>query len=359
VVLKTIFYIYPINKWVSFHTIGEYHIRELRKYFHVENVDENTLTIIMPIAQLASNSLFILHPYFYPMQVYERKLLALLGKPEKLIGVDVADSDHITEYAVHLTEYATALIVPSNFARNSYINSGVKTPVHVIPHGVEDNWINQPPSKPNTFKNIYSYKMKNNLKLIQTWVLHSPYRKGLDLAYEIFNRLISERKDVALALRTGTSIDIIDKPITDDKPQPSLSIPMIWMTEQQIMELMDICDIYMLTSRGGGFEHPPLQALARGEPAIGAKGGAWEDYMPDWSLIPSHKSDIVLKGNPIHDGYGVEIEIDKSVNALHNILDNLEDYKAKTREYANTHIKQNFTWTNIGKKLKDIITQYL
>jgi glycosyltransferase involved in cell wall biosynthesis len=357
--LHPIFYIYPLNKWISFHFIAEEHVRELRKYFNVTKVDEKALTVVMPIARLTAEATFLLQPYFYPIQVYERKLLDKIGKPERLIGVDVADSDHITEYAVHLTEYATAMIVPSNFSRNSYINSGVKTPVYVVPHGVPDDYFNPTPSKPNTFKQLYDYKIKNNVKLIQTWCLHSEYRKGLDLAYEIFSQLVKERKDVALVDRASFNINVFDSPIDYKNPQPKFTLTSSWLTDEQIKELMDICDIYLLTSRGGGFEHPPLLALARGEPAIGAKGGAWEDYLPDWALIPSHKSGQVLANNPIHDGYGVEIEVEKAVSALHEILNNLDEYRARVKYYLDTYVKEKFTWTKIGEKLKDIVLKHL
>ena len=47
------------------------------------------------------------------------------------------------------------------------------------------------------------------------------------------------------------------------------------MNEEQQRELFDQADLFLLTSRGGGFEHPGLMALARGVPTIAAKGGAW------------------------------------------------------------------------------------
>jgi hypothetical protein len=357
--LHPIFYVYPLNKWVSFHFIAEHHVAELRKYFHVEKVDEKALTVVMPIAQLSAQSLFFLHPYFYPIQVYEKKLLEKIGKPERLIGVDVADSDHITTYAVKLTEYATAMIVPSNFSKRAYEKSGVKVPVYTVPHGVTEDYINQPPSNPTTFKPLYDYKIKNNKKLIQTWMLHSSYRKGEDLAYQIFNKLLTERNDVALVVRKPFSIDVYNTQIQPSNPKPAFSISASWLTDGQIKELNDICDTFLLTSRGGGFEHPPLLALARGEPVIGAKGGAWEDYLPDWALIPSHKSGQVLANNPIHDGYGVEIQVDKAVGKLHEILNNLDEYKARAKNYVDTCVKEKLTWSKIGLMLKDIVIKHL
>jgi glycosyltransferase involved in cell wall biosynthesis len=127
------------------------------------------------------------------------------------------------------------------------------------------------------------------------------------------------------------------------------------LSDDQIRELMDVCDIFLLGSRGGGFEHPPLLALARGEVALGAKGGAWEDYLPDWALVSSHASDIVLKDNPIHNGRGVEMDVDACVSKLHTILDNLDEYRARVRQHVYTVVRERFTWGRIGEQLRDIV----
>jgi len=347
-----------MSKWVSFRFIAEQHVIQLRKYFNVQKVDENAFSVIMPIAQLSANCIFFLHPYFFQMQYNLNKLLAKIGKPERIIGVDVADTDHITKYGVELSNYAMAMIMPSNFSKKSLENSGVKIPVYVVPHGVDNYWIDSPPPKPDVFKKLFDYKMENNVKLIQLWVLHSEYRKGLDLAYKIFNKLIKERKDVALVVRFSNNTHVIDTPIKDNKPNPKIIISASFLTNEKIKELIDVCDIFLLASRGGGFEHPALLALSRGKVVIGAKGGAWEDYLPNWALVPSIKSGIILPNNPIHDGYGVEMIIDKAVDLLHNILNNLDDYKARVKNYVNTCVRERYTWDKIGLLLKDIVQKH-
>ncbi|RLC85264.1 MAG: hypothetical protein DRJ03_12215 [Chloroflexi bacterium] len=138
----------------------------------------------------------------------------------------------------------------------------------------------------------------------------------------------------------------------------SLTITKNWFSQNQKMLLFDLADVFLLGSRGGGFEHPALEAIARGIPTIGAEGGAWEDYMPKWMLVPSHKSQQVLAGNPIHDGCGVEMEIHKAVEKTIEFLTDKE-YKQKTKDYVKNVIEKNFTWEKIALKLKNIITRYL
>jgi glycosyltransferase involved in cell wall biosynthesis len=355
----SIFYIYPLSKWVSFRIIAENHVRELRRYFNVQVFDEKTVMVVMPVARLSSKTVFFIQPFFYPMQVYERRLIARIGKPERLIGVDVADSDHITQEAVRLTGYATAMIVPSSFSRNAYVNSGVRVPVYVVPHGVPDIFLDPSPSKPRSFGTLLDYKSRTGRRLIQIWLLHSSYRKGEDIAYETFNRLIAERDDVALVVRRPMSIEVYDTEVRQESLKPSFTLTASWLTDSEIRELMDVCDVYLLASRGGGFEHPPLLALSRLEPVVAARGGAWEDYLPAWSLVPSHRSEQVLSNNPIHDGYGVEMEVEPAVTKLHEILDNLDDYRARVEDHVSTCVKEKFIWSKIGLQLKDIVTKHL
>jgi glycosyltransferase involved in cell wall biosynthesis len=360
---KPVFYVYSLTKTVSFRVIAEKHVKLLKQYFRVEPIDENAFPTAVPVASLVYESPILVQPYFYNLQRYEKHLTTSVENIRGIIGVDVADSDHITEYGVKLAEYATALIVPSNFSRNSYLNSGVKKPVHVVPHGIDDSYLDTPKQKPNTFKPLAELKQKNNLTLIQCWILHSPYRKGLDLLAKFHEELLKETENILLIIRTAKGIMWFTKPIKNpEEPlerQMDGCISIGWLTETQKLELNDLCDIYFLSSRGGAFEHPALEAMARGEITLGAQGGAWQDFLPEWALIQSQKSDQILLGNPIHDGCGVELLIDKAVDKTFQIINNLDEYRAKTAEHVNTVVKEQFTWSKIGKRLRDVVKNYL
>jgi len=345
--MRYLFYAYPIFKRVSFTYIAEQHTQQLRKYFKIEIIDENSLPFLGGMLR----PFILIQPYFYPFQKFERKLQRKINRWHAIIGVDVADSNRISEYAVHLTSYADAMIVPSTFARNSYIDSGVKKPVYAVPHGIPEEYLNTPKTEPNEMKILHNIKQMKNKKLLLCYLVHSPYRKGEDLLYKIYDIIRKERNDVMLAIKDMHGIRLLE-----DREQ---RIYEGWLTEQAKLELFDLSDLYLLTSRGGGFEHPPLEAIARGVPAIGAEGGAWQDYMGDWMLIPSKPSGIVLEGNSIHVGVGVEMIVEKAVNRIHEILNNLDEYKAKTKEYVNTVIKEKFTWTKVGEQLRDVILKHI
>jgi glycosyltransferase involved in cell wall biosynthesis len=349
----SVWYIYPVFKHVSWTSIADEHVNYLRQHIPVNALNEG----VLPLLGLSTRPKILVQPYFYPFQRWENILKTKLSRINALIGIDVADSNRITEYAVRLTEYADAMVVPSEFARRAYVESGVRKPVHVLPHGVSEGWLRG--EVPNTFSDkVFTDSLDKirgkGYRLMLSYVMHSEYRKGYDLLREIYARVRRERADCRLVLKACDGVWLCD----ESADERTTLISHRWLEDYDKMRLFDVCDLYLLTSRGGGFEHPPLEGLARGLPMIGAKGGSWEDYMPPWAGVDSEPSGVVLEGNPIHCGIGVQLKVDKAVDKVLHMLDNIDDYKAKAREYANTVIREKFTWDVIGKELLDIIKRY-
>ena len=346
-----IWYCYPIWNKVSFTLVAKHHIKYLKNKFYVEEIDESAISVLSPVTR----PLLIVHPLFYVFCRFAKHLERRLYRYRGVLGIDVADSDHISRLAVSITNYTDAVIVPSNFSRQAFIRSGVRVPVYVVPHGLEPEWFTLPPSKPNTFNDLWELKTRRGYKLLLFFLWHSEYRKGADLVIHYYKELRKERKDVLLVVKTMSQ---------EGKLQPIIRklggiIVSGWLTETQKMELYDLADIYPLFTRGGGFEINGLEAIARGLVVLAGKGGAWDDYLPEFSLLPSKTCPYVLKDNPIHDGKGVEVLIDKAVDKTLHVLDNLDDYKARVKEHVEKFVKHRFTWAKVGEALSEIIVKYL
>ena len=364
---KYVVYAYPIFKRVSFSVIGEKHVEQLRKYFRVTSIDERAV----PYAHFVSKPLMLMQPYFYPLGWMGPRFVNVLNRVDGLIGVDVADSDRLSEKAVKQTNYADALIVPSEYSRRAYVNSGVKKPVHVVPHGVDEWWITHERKKPNLFQQYQKLKEERGYKILLSFVPHSPHRKGMDILVKTYEELLRERRDVLMVVKTGWWTGILPQDIkyipADDQEKTfpiyarmmQHKVSKKWLREEELLELFDLADIYIVAARGGGFEHDGLKALARGVPTIGARGGSWQEYMPEWGLVDSKPCPRALIPSDIHVGRGVEMIVDKAVDKIHDILDNLDDYKARAREYRDEVIRRDYTWDAIGLKLRDVVARYM
>ncbi|MEM2446528.1 MAG: glycosyltransferase [Candidatus Bathyarchaeia archaeon] len=356
---RYVYVVYPRYKRVSFSFVGENHYQQLQRFFRTYAIDESAL----PVSEIVSHPLIYLHPYFYVMDREGERLKRRRAYFKGIIGVDVADGDHVTSRAAELANMATAMVVPSNFCRRAYVNSGVKVPVHVVPHGVTEEWIGSPPQRPCPLTYVEKIKEERKAKVLLAFIIHSPFRKGLDILIEVYKGIVKERGNAVLTVKTMRGLGVIPSTVqkVGETLEESMQPPVVekWFTEREKMSIYDAADLFLLTSRGGGFEHSGLEALARGVPVIAARGGAWEDYLPSWCLTPSKRSPPVLEGNPIHDGCGVEMLIDKAVDKALTILDNLEEYKAKAKEYADTRLKKEFTWSRIGEALREVTLKYL
>jgi len=181
----------------------------------------------------------------------------------------------------------------------------------------------------------------------------------LDLITKVYERLRSERSDIVLIDKTTMGTLNLEKIYYSVLKDLGSIVLTGWLTEEQQIELYDLCDIYLGFSRGGGFEMNNLEALARGEVVIAPDEGSWTDYLPKWSLVRSHHCDYVLADNPIHIGKGVEINVDKAVKKILDIIDDLDEYKAKVREYVNEKIRHEYTWDVVGRGLKKVIDDVL
>lgn len=345
-----IWYVYPMWHKVSFTLIAERHVRELRRYMRVYTIDERALGILDP----ATSPLLVLHPFFYPMSMHAKRVQRLLARVRGILGIDVADSDRVSSLAVSMTHYAEAMIVPSRWAREAYVRSGVRVPVHVVPHAVDDEYFARPPQV-QMFERLERLKRERGLIYLLHFCWHSPYRKGLDLvlrAYEIIRR---ERRDVVLVAKFMTGEGLEHQVIR----RLGGVIISGWLSEEQKMELYDLCDIYLLFSRGGGFELNGLEALARGEVVVAAEGGSWAEYLPRLSLVESRPCPWVLKDNPIHVGRGVEVDVERAVDRILEIADDLDDYKARVREHVEARVRGVYTWGRVGRMLAGVIERYL
>jgi len=341
----------PFWHTVSFTVIARKHIKYLRRYLRVEEIDELAFPHIMPF----SRPLVVFHPLFYQLMRHGRYLERNMGRFGGIVGFDVADSDRISKFAVSLTDYVEAVIVPSEWSRRAYLRSGVKVPVYVVPHGVERDWITAPRQVGVTFRELWRLKTERRKKLLLFICLHSEWRKGVDLVLEVWDRLRHERRDVQLVIRTMTP----DGPLQQVARRKGAVIVSGWYTERQYRELFDTCDVYLLFSRGGGFEAIGLDALTRGEVVLAARGGAWQEYLPPEFLIESRPSDVVLRDNPIHVGIGVEVVVEKAVDKIHDVLENLDEYRARAREHVEKVIKHRFVWDVIGRQIAEILRRYL
>jgi len=355
---KYLFYIYPRFKQVSFHYIGQIHVQYLRNHTRVQELDEDTLDVI----KFARGRNILLHPILYSvmgdtLEQYAKKiqrLKRLLRIKNKLGGFETADTDRISTWAVDILNQLDLVVVPSTFAKNTLQNSGVTSPIEVLPHGIPEEFLN--PNKIITHSGLLellNFKVKHKAIFVLHHLPHSYYRKGSDLVYKIMEKIQEKHSNVYLIVKR---LNVLDPMLGKLLTLRSFEVreELNW---KDYANLYDLCDICLVPSRGGGFECVGIEAIARGVPTLVSGEGCFKDYTQYTIPIKVDNQPEVLRGNPIHIGKGFEVNLDDFYEKLTHVIQNLEAYKEEFKKHAEV-VRQKYSWNKICDSVVEILIKY-
>jgi glycosyltransferase involved in cell wall biosynthesis len=354
----TVYYMYPMKRKMSFSYIAENHVEMLREKFNVEAIHLTAFASIVNYRRFRG----YIHPFFYPLttngEIKDAVLKRRSDMIDTLIGVDVADSNHMSRWAVDMANYATAFIVNSKWSYDAYVQSGIKVPVHVVPHGLETEWFRdrQRPVHP-VIRFIEEVKRKQGLFVILYFLWHSGWRKGADLAFKLMECVERNHINYVLVVK---KMDITDPGLRLFSRFRTFivegELPRDWL-----IDLYDVADLLLLPSRGGSFEMSGLEALGRGIPVLMPNVGPWTEYTPpgleSYLWVKTAKMVTVLPGNEIHDGVGAEWDPDDACSKFMNIYSNYSEVKARVMDGVKW-IRENYSWEAIKPRLWSIHQRY-
>jgi glycosyltransferase involved in cell wall biosynthesis len=366
-------YVYPQFHVVSFTLIAKKHVEYLKKQglADIYELDELAFPSYVPHTKYTA----VLHPWIYVYHRFIQAKLSALDESlrdrfnkylewwrshyDQLVAVDVCDSDRMSDYAVSLLNEADKVIVPSNYCVEVYRQSGVKRPVYRVPHGVDPDWYTLPnvwyvaPAKsinPSLLE-VYLYKLRKKKRLLLFWLWHSPARKGWPEVKEVYSRLVRERADVVLVLKTFSP----NAPEFQEVMHLGAVQVYGWLSEYEKMALYDLADITLMFSRGGGFEMAALESLARGVPVVTSNRGSWTDYVQPFLQVKAGERVKVFENNAIHVGYGYKVDVESALDKIHDILENYDDYKARVEEWRSKVLFNEYRWDIVAKRLVETI----
>ena len=332
---KILGYAFPIWKFISFSIVALRHIKLLRQLnYYVRFYDCDKIYSYNPSRKV---KILFIHPAFYALFRYitfiDKAVNKLRQWSDVLIGVDVADSDRISKKAVEIANLHDYFIVNSQWSKEAFISSGVKTNIYEIPHFLTNEWI-------NAIKNIESYvktdpfwssllelKKQKNYIFVYYQLLHSGWRKGADLVYEVLKEVQEMYPNVILILKRS---HILDPYLGKLRELKHFEIPST-LNIYDLVASYYVSDIVLLFSRGGSFEIVGLEALSVGRILLCPEKGAWTEYVPNevrkYSFVRIAKEVIPMPNNPIHVGKGYEIDVNNAVEKLCFIIEHLNELK--------------------------------
>ncbi len=345
-------YIYPVNGNDSFHIVSLNHIKYLRYKYKIDKkdleIEEIDWSKLVDINWKEKRSV-IVHPFLYPFASTEffkqnsKNFINLLSRKDKIGGIDVADSNRISNLAVELINKIDLMIVPSKFSKDAYVKSGVTIPVEILPHGIPDEFLRDDNINTDNSNIIELRKRKESGDiLILYFLIHSDHRKGADLVKNIMKRIQKKFGNTYLVIKSSNYSYFSDI--------RTINISS-WLDNNDLKLLYDVCDICLSPSRGGGFELNALEAVSRGIPTLVTNGCCFLDLIDYFIPINLNNKMIQsLPGNPIHVGYGCEADINDFETKLIDVINRLDYWKKRFKENS-IEIREKYSWRNTANIL--------
>lgn len=175
-----------------------------------------------------------------------------------------------------------AIVVPSSFARRSFIQMGIsETRLHVIPYGVQLERFRptlEPPPIPQRLELLFAGQVG--------------LRKGVPYLLEAFAKLNHPRK----RLRIVGAINDAFKPVLRQLPQESVEFLGV-LPQDRLMEIMSSSHLLVLPSIEEGLALVQGQAMACGCPVLASTNTGAEDLFEDEKegfIVPIRDSAALL-----------------------------------------------------------------
>ena len=250
------------------------------------------------------------------------------------------------------TSNMLALMTPSEYCKQCFIESGVTIPIYVIPHGVN--------SKFRRIPNLEKFD-----KFTFLWIgAPNAKRKNMEMMLKGFVKTFKDNPNVELILKINKIYDPsmnIDKEINRIVPKEMASqVKYIDedITEEDLVNLFNQCHTYVSTSYSEGFGLNIINAIACGCPTISTTGHGADDFQKGKvtlidNEIVSHWAPLVP---PYENTKWPKPSLDSLCKALKHHYNNYDKLSKETSAKAK-NLHEEWSWIKTIDKMEEVIKE--
>lgn len=287
-------------------------------------------------------------------------LFAIKESGVKVAGMHVGDVDRIPESWKILMEQEDLVLTPSNWCKQVMQESGIKTPIMVLNHGVGTEFINY---------NLGEVEQEiARLDVLPTSFSHFcaavfyPERKSTPQVLKAFERLVDEGEKVSLKLVFGLKTRPV-KALVRKIPKHIKRHIEIYFNEgsrpqEEIIKIYRSSHFLLAPSRAEGMGMMPLECRALGVPVIQTLCTGHADHFEenqnpvDYGVEPVRHGDLIPAWGKF--GNAPEVTVDNICSAMRIGISSWKVLKKAVLKNAEL-VRKEWSWEEVTKPLIDWI----
>ena len=265
------------------------------------------------------------------------------------IGYTMLEVDGIPEDWIVQANELDEVWVPSTFNKQTFLDSGLKVPIHVMPLGVNPDFYNP---------KIRAYRPTQRYTFLS--VFEWGERKAPEVLLRAYHNAFTKQDDTLLLLKVintdpGLNIqhEINALGLPDDGPPVAILYNQELPTHQ-MGSLYRSADCFVTSTRGEGWGMPIIEAMACGKPVIATGWSAHTDFLTDdvGYQIQAEKMIPAIAKCPYYDGFRwPEPDEAHLTHLLRHVYENRDEAMAKGVS-ASEKVLGQWTWRHASEKIK-------
>ena len=272
---------------------------------------------------------------------------------EYKVGYTMLEVDGLPPDWVNQANMMDEIWVPSAFNFETFLNSGVKVPIKIVPLGIDPNYFSL---------NIRGHRFDNEFTFLS--VFEWGDRKAPDVLLRAFADEFDSKEPVRLICKTNN----FDPSVSVAAEISHLNLRnnggRIFIAENQILSQYELgvlyrsVDCFVLPTRGEGWGMPILEAMACGLPVIATNWSSQKDFMnSDNSLLLEIDGLIPAVAKcPYYEGFNWSQPSYEHLRVLLRWVYENQDKAKAIGERAAYDAAQKWTWSHSAKRVLELIT---
>ncbi len=285
-----------------------------------------------------------------PQVVYSSGDLFCKNSGKYRIGYTMLEVNGIPDDWVLQANAMDEVWVPSNFNRETFLNSGVRKPVYVMPLGVNSDYFNP---------QVRSFRASPRYTFLS--IFEWGERKAAEVLLKAYHRAFSRKDDVLLLLKVMNNdpgVDVNKEIAKLNLPQDGPPVVILYNQDlpvHQMGSLYRSADCFVLPTRGEGWGMPIIEAMACGLPVIATDWSAHTDFMDGTVAYPLNVAKLIPAEAkcPYYKGFvWAQPDEDHLIELMRHVYAEREEATDKGIR-ASQRVLEAWNWRCAAQKIKD------